>query len=61
MTTTEINQIQFLKKPTVGQTKTMHIFGKIQQVTILAVRDFGTLDIETQDGKCFRVSGFSFI
>ena len=61
MQAANLNQMQFLKTPQVGQVKTMHIFGKIQAVTILAVHPMGTLDIETESGKCFRVSGFSFI
>jgi len=61
MQASSLTQIQFLKTPAVGQVKTMHIFGKIQKVTILAVHPMGTLDIETESGKCFRVSGFSFI
>ena len=61
MQASNLTQIQFLKTPQVGQVKTMHIFGKIQAVKILAVHPAGTLDIETESGKCFRVSGFSFI
>jgi hypothetical protein len=51
----------FMKTPKVGETKTMHIFGKIQTVTILAIHSHGTMDIELSSGKCFRVSGLSFI
>jgi hypothetical protein len=61
MTPHDITQGQFLKTPKAGDIKTMHIFGKIQKVTILAVRPAGTLDIELTDGKCYRVSGFAFI
>jgi hypothetical protein len=61
MTPHSITQGQFLKTPKAGDVKTMHIFGKIQQVTILAVRPAGTLDVELSDGSCYRVSGFSFI
>lgn len=61
MQTHDTNQMQFLKTPKVGDTKTMHIFGKIQSVTILAVHPAGTLDIQLTNGNCFRVSGFSFI
>ena len=51
----------FMKTPQVGQTKTMHIFGKVQQVTILAVHPAGTMDIELASGKCYRVTGLSFL
>jgi hypothetical protein len=61
MNTHDITQGLFLKTPTPGQVKTMHIFGKVQQVTILAVHKFGTMDIELESGKCFRVSGLSFL
>jgi hypothetical protein len=48
------------KKPTVGQTIQVAIYGKIQTVTVLAVHPFGTVDVETSTGKCFRLSGLSF-
>jgi hypothetical protein len=57
----DITQGLFLKTPTVGETRTMHIFGKVQKVVILAVHKFGTMDIELESGKCFRVSGLSFL
>ena len=50
-----------MKTPKAGDIKTMHIFGKVQTVTILAVHNFGTMDIELPSGQCFRVSGLSFI
>jgi hypothetical protein len=61
MTQHELTQIHFIKTPKAGDVKTMHIFGKIQTVTILAVHAFGTMDIELSSGHCFRVSGLSFI
>jgi hypothetical protein len=61
MQTHDITQGLFMKTPAVGQTRTMHIFGKVQTVTILAVHKFGTMDIELESGKCFRVSGLCFI
>ena len=61
MQTHDITQGLFIKTPAIGQVKTMHIFGKIQQVTILAVHKFGTMDIELESGKCFRISGLCFI
>ena len=57
----DITQGLFMKTPKVGDTKTMHIFGKVQTVTILAVHAFGTMDIQLTSGDCFRVSGLSFI
>ena len=57
----DITQGLYMKTPQVGQVKTMHIFGKVQQVTILAVHAFGTMDIELSSGKCFRVTGLSFL
>jgi hypothetical protein len=61
MQTHDNGQIQFMRKPIAGETRTMHIFGKVQRVTILAVHQFGTVDIETESGKCFRISGLSFL
>lgn len=57
----DITQGLFMKTPKAGDIKTMHIFGKVQTVTILAVHNFGTMDIELPSGQCFRVSGLSFI
>jgi hypothetical protein len=57
----EITQGLFIKTPQVGQVKTMHIFGKVQQVTILAVHSFGTMDIELSTGQCYRVTGLAFL
>lgn len=61
MTQHELTQIHFIKTPKAGDVKTMHIFGKIQPVTILAVHPAGTVDVELTSGHCYRVSGFSFI
>ena len=41
----------------VGQTIQISIYGKLQPVTVLAVHPFGTIDVQTQSGRCFRVSG----
>lgn len=48
-------------KPIVGQKITMPLFGKTQTVTVIAVYKFGTMDIETATGKCFRITGLSFL
>jgi hypothetical protein len=56
-----IAQGLFLRAPKVGEKRKMHIFGSIHLVTILAVYPAGTMDIELESGKCFRVSGLSFI
>jgi hypothetical protein len=45
---------------TVGQTIQVAIYGKIQSVTVFAVHPFGTVDVETFTGKCFRLTGLSF-
>jgi hypothetical protein len=50
-----------MSKPKVGQRITLHVYGKPQAVTVLAVHPFGTIDIETDSGKCFRITGLSFI
>ena len=50
-----------MSKPIVGQKIKMSVFGKSQTVTVLAVYKFGTMDIETESGACFRVTGLSFI
>lgn len=56
-----ITQGLFLRTPKVGEQRKMHIFGRIHLVTILAIHPMGTLDIELESGKCFRLSGLSFI
>jgi hypothetical protein len=61
MQTHDITQGLFLKAPTVGEKKTMHIFGKVQQVTIIAVYKFGTMDVELASGQCYRLTGLSFL
>ena len=61
MQTHDNGQITFMRKPIVGETRNMHIFGKVQRVTILAVHGLGTVDVETESGKCFRISGLSFL
>ena len=48
-------------KPTIGQKIKIHVYGRLQTVTVLAVHKFGTVDVETESGACFRVSGLSFI
>jgi hypothetical protein len=50
-----------MQKPTVGQKIQMPVYGKLQTVTVLAVHPFGTIDIETATGACFRITGLSFI
>jgi len=61
MQTHDNGQIQFMRKPIVGETRKLHIFGKVQQVTILAVHQFGTIDVEVESGQCYRISGLSFL
>ena len=43
----------------IGQTITVSIYGKNQKVKIVAIHDFGTVDIETKEGNYFRLSGLS--
>ncbi len=50
-----------MTKPTVGQKIKLHVYGRLQTVTVLAVHKFGTVDVETESGACYRVSGLSFI
>lgn len=50
-----------MSKPSIGQRITLAVYGKPQAVTVLAIHPFGTLDIETASGKCFRITGLSFI
>ena len=50
-----------MKKPIIGQKIEMPVYGKLQIVTVLAVHPFGTIDIETVTGACFRITGLSFI
>ena len=50
-----------MTKPIVGQKIKINVYGRLQTVTVLAVYKFGTIDVETQSGACFRMSGLSFI
>jgi len=43
-------------RPEVGQTVKMRGL----HCLVIAVRDFGTIDIEAPNGKCFRLSGLGF-
>jgi len=52
---------QKMTKPTVGQKIKINVYGRLQTVTVLAVHKFGTIDVETEAGACYRVSGLSFI
>jgi hypothetical protein len=49
-----------MQKPTIGQKIQMPVYGKLQTVIVLAVHPFGTIDIETESGACFRITGLSF-
>lgn len=44
----------------IGETIQTSIFGRMVSGKIIAVHPFGTVDIETESGNCFRVSGISF-
>jgi hypothetical protein len=61
MQTHDNGQIQFMRKPIVGETRRMHMFGKICKVTVLAVYEHGTIDVESEWGQCYRISGLSFL
>jgi hypothetical protein len=50
-----------MNKPIVGQKIKLSVYGALQTVTVLAVHKFGTIDVETESGACFRVTGLSFI
>ncbi len=50
-----------MTKPIVGQKIKINVYGRLQTVTVLAVHKFGTIDVETESGACFRMSGLSFI
>lgn len=43
----------------IGQTIKVSIYGKKQEVKIVAIHAFGTIDVETKSGQYFRLSGFS--
>jgi len=49
-----------MPKPITGQKINLHIFGKYQSVIVLAVYPLGTMDVETSNGNCYRVTGLSF-
>lgn len=57
----QINRGKKMQKPIVGQKIQMPVYGKIRVVTVLAVHPFGTIDVETESGACFRITGLSFI
>ncbi len=61
MQTVDNNQISFMKKPVAGSSIQLHVHGKIQTVKVLAVHPFGTIDIETESGNCYRITGLSFL
>lgn len=50
-----------MQKPIVGQKIQIALYSKLQTVTVLAVHKFGTIDVETESGACYRVTGLSFI
>ena len=37
------------------------IYGRAYMAKVLKVHPFGTVDVETESGACYRVSGLSFI
>ena len=43
----------------IGETIQTSIFGRMVSGKIIAVHPFGTVDIETESGNCFRVSGIA--
>lgn len=44
----------------IGETIETLIYGRMVTGKIIAVHPFGTVDIETESGNCFRVSGIAF-
>ena len=54
-----IHSIGVNMKLQINQTYMMPIFGKVQQVKILKIHPFGTIDVELSNGKCFRITGLS--
>lgn len=43
----------------VNQIVNLPVFGKVQPVKILAIHTFGTIDVETASGRCYRITGLS--
>jgi hypothetical protein len=43
----------------IGQIIKVSIYGKTQSVKVVAIHDFGTIDVETKNGQYFRLSGMS--
>jgi hypothetical protein len=42
----------------VGQIIKIDIYGRMEECTVLAIRAFGTIDVQRHsDGCCFRISG----
>lgn len=46
-----------MRNPNVGDWCT--VYGV--RCVIIAVRPFGTIDVEAPDGRCWRVSGLAFL
>lgn len=46
-----------VQKFIVNKIYNLSIYGKVQPVKILAVYPFGTVDVETKTGRCFRITG----
>jgi hypothetical protein len=42
-----------------NQTYKMPIFGKIRTVLVLKIHPFGTIDVQLQNGNCYRLTGLS--
>lgn len=49
-----------MSKPIVGQKISLNIFGKYQFAIVIAVYPLGTIDVETSNGNCYRVTGLFF-
>jgi hypothetical protein len=41
----------------IGQTIQASIYDRVYDAKIIAVHDFGTLDVELANGQCFRITG----
>lgn len=43
----------------VNEVYMMPIFGKVQQVKVIKIHPFGTIDVQLKNGNCYRLTGLS--
>ena len=43
----------------IGRKITTQVYGRFVEGTVIAVHPFGTVDVELNNGQCYRVSGLN--